>query len=251
LSNNVKKGTQEGKVWTRFEMGSLEAPPLGKEHKADFLSFQVGEKEGATFIPYEQDGDTYGRKREAEDILQEAHKRAAQIEQEAYEKGFSQGEKDGLELGEKKALKVIEGLENLLVEMGNLKQEIIREYEKEILGLIFAISEKIIHHQLEAHQEALKKTVFNAIYFAAEKNNMVLRVNPEDFEYVEKFRPEIFTRFNELRSIVMTSDASITRGGCLLETQYGDIDARIETQLEKIYQCLEGVFNQKQNNDIS
>jgi flagellar assembly protein FliH len=245
LSNNLKKGTREGKCWAKFEMGSLEAPPLCKEHKPDFISFQIGKNEEAMFIPYEQDGDTYKRKREAEDILQGAHKRATQIEQEAYEKGFSQGEKDGFELGEKKALKVIESIDNLLVELGNLKQEMIRGYEKEILELIFAISEKIIHHQLGIHHEAIKETIFNAICLAAEKSKMNLRVNPEDFEYVEKLRPEIFTRFNDLKSIVVTSDASITRGGCLLETQYGDIDARVETQLERIYQCLEGVFNQK------
>lgn len=245
MSNNLKKGAREERFWTKFEMGSLEDSPLPKEHKADFLSFQVGEKEETMFIPYEQDGDTYRRKREAEEILQGAHKRATQIEQEAYEKGFSQGEKDGLELGEKKALKVIESIENLLVELGNLKQEMIRGYEKEILELIFAISEKIIHHQLGTHNESLNETVFNAICLAAEKGEMILRVNPEDFEYVEKLRPEVFTRFNDLKSIVVTSDASITRGGCLLETQYGDIDARVETQLERIYQCLEGVFNQK------
>ena len=37
-------------------------------------------------------------------------------------------------------------------------------------------------------------------------------------------------------------DESITRGGCFLETPCGDVDARVETQLEKVYQCLEAVF---------
>jgi len=41
--------------------------------------------------------------------------------------------------------------------------------------------------------------------------------------------------------MIVTSDPSITRGGCFLETPYGDVDARVETQLEKIYQSLEGV----------
>jgi hypothetical protein len=39
----------------------------------------------------------------------------------------------------------------------------------------------------------------------------------------------------------VTSDPCISRGGCLLETPYGDVDATLETRLEKIYQAVEGV----------
>jgi flagellar assembly protein FliH len=45
--------------------------------------------------------------------------------------------------------------------------------------------------------------------------------------------------------MTVTSDPSITRGGCLLETPYGDVDARIETQFDMIHQSLESAYMER------
>ncbi|MBE9522668.1 MAG: hypothetical protein IME95_05705 [Proteobacteria bacterium] len=129
--------------------------------------------------------------------------------------------------------------------MNSLKQEIIGHYEKEILELVFAIAQKVVHHQIRSDDKAIEGTVLRALKLAAEKSEIVLRVNPEDFDYVEKLRPEFFAAVKELKALTVTSDPSITRGGCLLEGPYGDVDGRVETQLEKIHQCLEGIFAEK------
>jgi flagellar assembly protein FliH len=227
-------------------MESFGSPSVSrKEGKADFVSLQIGGKKVGAFIPLEQGGDSYRARKQADDILKELHENSALIEKEAYEKGFSQGEKDGLELGEKKALKVIETIENLFIELSRLKDEIARQHEREIIGLVFAIAKKIVHNRIESDQGIIREFVLKAVGLAAEKSEVTIRVNPEDFDFIEKLRPEFFTKFSELRSITVTSDSSITRGGCLLETPYGDADARIETQLERIYQSLQGAYNEK------
>jgi flagellar assembly protein FliH len=223
-------------------MESFESPSLsGETDKPDFISLQAGGEKKPDFIPLEHSGDNYKKRKEAEDIVKKAQEKGALLEREAYEKGFAQGEKDGLELGEKRGLKVVENIENFFIEMSNLKKEILKQYEKEILELIFAIAKKIIHHQITSDEKAVEDTVLEALRLAVEKSEITLRVNPEDFDYVERLRPDFFAKFEELKSIMVTSDPSITRGGCFLETAYGDLDARVETQLEKIYQSLEGV----------
>jgi flagellar biosynthesis/type III secretory pathway protein FliH len=45
-----------------------------------------------------------------------------------------------------------------------------------------------------------------------------------------------------VKSIVITSDPTIARGGCLLETPSGDVDASIETQLHSLYQSLKEAY---------
>ena len=175
--------------------------------------------------------------------MQEALKKAAYIEQEAYEKGFAQGEKDGLELGEKRAAKIAENIENILIELKRLKEEIPRKYEKEILSLIFAITKKIVHCEIASNETAIKETISDALNFAAEKSEIVLSVNPEDFEYVNKLRRQFFSEIKDLKSISINSDLSITRGGCFLETSHGEIDSTVETRLMKIYQNMEERFD--------
>ena len=73
---------------------------------------------------------------------------------------------------------------------------------------------------------------------AVEKSKIIFNVNPDDYDYVEKLRPKLFRDNKEIKSIVVTSDPAISRGGCLLETSRGNIDATIESKLEKIYQCF-------------
>ena len=240
MSNNFKKTAEGKEFWPKFEMDSLESSSLPMEKdKNDFACLQMARGEKAYFIPFEKNRNNNEKIKKVEDILQETREKVVLLEQEAYEKGFSQGEKDGLELGEKKAIKVIESIENLLIEISNIKREIIEQSESQILELIFTIAKKIIHHQAGSDEKAVRDTILKAIHLATEKSKVTLRVNPENFDYIEKLKPEILTKFKELKSIMVTSDPSITKGGCLLETPYGDVDASIETQLEKIYQCLD------------
>ncbi|GAF75273.1 unnamed protein product [marine sediment metagenome] len=241
MSDNSEKVAENGNSWTKLEMESFESPPLPKKKdKTNFVSLQIGGGETANFIPLEESGDNYKKRKEAEDILKQAQEKADLLEREAYEKGFAQGEKDGIELGEKKVLKVIENIENFFIEMSHLKKEILKQYEKGILDLIFAIAEKIVHRKIESDERIVKDIVLKAFELASEKSKIMLRVNPEDFDYIERLKPEFFSKFKDLKSIIVTSDPSITRGGCFLETPYGDLDATVETQLEKIYQSLEG-----------
>ena len=168
--------------------------------------------------------------------------RIAMIEEEAYEKGFAQGEKDGFEIGEQKGARAAEQIETVLTEIQHLKKDIVRRAEKELLGIIFQIAEKIVHTQLKDDTNAISDTILQAIHLAAEKSEITLRVNPDDYDLVEKLRPEIFKRIRELKTMTVTSDKSVTRGGCLLETARGNVDARIETQLKKISEAIEGAY---------
>ncbi len=240
MSNHSTEIAKIGQPWEKFEMESFGSHALtGKRNETDFIEIQTPDTEKADFIPLEKGGDNPEKRKEAENILQEAREKAALLEQEAYEKGFAQGEKDGLELGEKKAAKLIENIESILIELSRLAKEIPKQYEKEILDLIFVVAKKIIHREIASDKNAIRDTVLNALHFAVEKSKVILRVNPEDIDYIEKSRTQFFAEVNDLKSISITSDPSITRGGCFLETCYGDIDASVETRLEKVYQSLE------------
>jgi flagellar assembly protein FliH len=246
LYNNSTETAKTGQPWRKFELESLESHALsGKGNKTDFIQLETPDTEKDNFIPFEKGGNNPKKIKEAEDILQKAMEKAVYIEQEAYEKGFAQGEKDGLELGGKKAIKLIENIESILIELKQLKEEIPKQYEKEILDLIFVITKKIIYREIASDETALKDTILNALHFAVEKSKVILSVNPEDFNYVEKLRTQLFAEVKDLKSISISSDPSITRGGCFLETPHGDIDSTVETQLKKIYQSLEDAFDEK------
>jgi flagellar assembly protein FliH len=248
LYKNSENESEHIESWTNYHMKSFEDNEfIDKKDDYGFISLHAGELNRAEFVPVEGYPDRQIKRKQGKDETSDAQENVSLIEQDAYEKGFIQGEKDGFELGEKKANKVIENIEKLFDEMSSLKQEILKQHEKEILDLTFAIAEKIVHHLTKFDEGGVKEAVFNALNLAIEKSKIVLNVNPEDYDYIEELRPDLFKKYKELKSITVTSDPSITRGGCYLKTPYGDIDAGIETQLEKIYQCLQDTFNEKEN----
>jgi flagellar assembly protein FliH len=240
LSKNLKNTDGKEESWQKYEMKSFESYESQKRgDKKDFVFLETGSESKPKFYPLEAWENSGNKEKKSEDDLLGTKENIASIEQEAYEKGFVQGEKDGFELGEKKAVKILENIENLFNEMTNLKHDILKQHEKEILDLIFAVAEKIVHHAVRSDDTVIKSAIFDALKLAIEKSKVVFNVNPDDYDYVEKLRPELFNQNKELKSIVVTSNPAVTRGGCFLETPYGNIDATIESMLEKIYHSLQ------------
>jgi flagellar assembly protein FliH len=240
LSSNLRKITGKVESWLRYEMETFE--PFGaQENTADHNFISLGTKGGVTpeFIPLEALKNTDGNENDGDDPLKKTKENIERLEQEAYEKGFAQGEKDGFELGEKKAVKIIANIEKLFNEISGFKQDLIKENEKEILDLIFAVVEKIVHNEVRQNETAIKETIVDALDMAVEKSKIIFNVNPDDYDFVEKLRPDLFRQNNEIKSIIVTSDPAISRGGCFLETPRGNIDATIESKLEKIYQSFQ------------
>jgi len=242
-SNSKETGSHTGEIWPRFDVESqrFSSSPR-KEEQLDFVSFKRKGEEQEAFIPLEEPGSKQKIRKRVDEILAEAEKKTAFLEKEAYEKGFAQGEKDGRELGQKRIIKSVESIETLLIEISKLRNEILKQFEKEILELVFSIAQKIIHKKIEQDDKIIREVVLEAMHSVTEKSQITIKVNPEDFDTVETMKPEFFRTFKESKSIVVTPDPSVGRGGCLLETPYGDIDANVEARLDKIHQCLHRAF---------
>ena len=177
--------------------------------------------------------------------IEEVKKRASLIESEAYEKGFAQGEKDGFEMGSKKSEKIVDRIHGMLQDMLAYRHEFIKRYENEILHLICTVAGKVVRETIKVDNQVVREIILDAFKLAADRSEVTVRVNPEDVEYLKEIRPEFFDRIKELKSITIESDPSITRGGCFMETAFGKVDARIETQLEKIGNAVEQAFEEE------
>ena len=187
LSDTSEGTIDKGKSWTRFEMRPLTTIVSTEEKKEiSFISMNADKalELETDFIPFEEKGDIFKKREKAKEIiktaealLKESKEKVSFIEQSAYEKGFAQGEKDGIEFGEKKIKKIIENMENILHEFGNLRTTIIKHYENDILGLIFDIAEKITSLTIKSDKKVVKETVLKALHLAPEKCDVIVKVN--------------------------------------------------------------------------
>jgi flagellar assembly protein FliH len=181
---------------------------------------------------------------EAEDMSQELPKeedlkeRLANIEKEAYEKGFEQGRKDSLALEEKILEEKSKQLDVLLSALGNLKGEIFNQTEQELLKLSTRISRKLIGEEIKTGRGIIENTIRSALGFLVDTHHIRILLNPADMEDVKRLLPDIAAKAKGGR-FQLVEDHAIAAGGCILETGFGRINATIEDQMEELDKVIE------------
>ncbi len=182
-------------------------------------------------------------KKEAQRLLAESRKRAQEIESEAYEKGFSQGKKDGEEFGRKQFEAMTNRLKRLISTLQDQGSRIAEKYESQIINLCVLIASRVIKHEIETNPEVILSVVKEALSHVVEGTSLILHLNPIDAELIEeKFKDELTGPGKH--KININSDPKIERGGCLLETEFGLIDATTKTRLDAIVSSIDDILRQ-------
>ena len=176
-------------------------------------------------------------------VVKQAKDKALYIEQEAYEKGFAQGEKDGLELGQKRVDTIVQQIRNVLQEIESQRESLYRVYEGEMLQLAMSISRKILHHECRVNEGVITATLREVSKHIVDQRKIVIRLNPADFQFLQGHADKAVPVNKGGQGVDLLKDPSITRGGCVVETAFGGIDATMETQFDQIVSLLWDRFN--------
>jgi flagellar assembly protein FliH len=166
----------------------------------------------------------------------------AQVEKAAYENGFRQGEKAGMEIAEKKVEAIMLRYSDAIHELGRLKSRLYIEVERQVVKLAVEVARKIVHREIQADREIIQTLVKVALSHAAEKSAVTVHLHPVDYNYVLEHRGQL-EQGQEGREVVLLADKSIERGGCLVQTECGDIDARIEEEFRELERGFFGAMD--------
>jgi len=165
--------------------------------------------------------------------------RLLKIEREAYEKGLKKGEELGRQLGEEKVKGVLVRVGNILNELETIKQKIYKESEKALLELSVEIAEKIINAELKVNREVVIGVVKNAISRVVGRENIRIRVNPMDMEILQQERGTLINWAGS-KKMTLEGDHTIAPGGCLIDAEGNEVDARLDNQRKEIVRELRG-----------
>lgn len=165
-------------------------------------------------------------RKEAEDyaakIRTEAQSQARNLQIQAYQEGKE---------------KALQEIVHQLIEAREIREKIWRETEKDLLRLAVRLAEKIIGREIEKNQETIIEIVANAVQNARQQEKLTIRVNPRDLPLIEKQIDRI-TSGSKIKFIDLAADPRVSDGGCLVESEVGTIDARLETQLRVLERAL-------------
>lgn len=157
-----------------------------------------------------------------------------QIQKAAYNKGLEDGLNKGRILTLKEIGTELKILKGLIGGVEKLKDELYRKIEKDVVEISIMIAGKIIGDIAVEGRDVVVNIAKEAIKRASDREVLRIRVAPVDYETLNKKRSELLQCIDGIKSLIFEVDESVQPGGCLIETNQGDIDARIESQLKVI-----------------
>lgn len=227
-----------------FAVAPLQVPEVSDSgeplYGAGIHSFEIPElevpsvslPEPAAFAPTDASPDELLRHAEAEAarIIAQAEEHAAIIEQVASDKAVHRAKAE-IEAETAEQLGTMRGtLAASIAELGAVKERLNSDLERELVEFAVAIARKIVVREVTIDREIVLALVKVALAKLHTRVDAAVHLNPMDLPYVSQHLETLGYRGR----IELVEDTSITAGGVMIHTETGDVDARIESQLDEI-----------------
>ncbi len=175
---------------------------------------------------------------EAEKMIKEAELKVSEIEHEAYKKGYDAGREEGYKEGQAEVMRLIDRLGTVVSTAVDIRDEIIRSSEKLMTEMILMIARKVIKDEIVERREVVINNIKEAIRRVKDRDRIDIRVNFADLDMTTAHKDELIKMMESLKKVNIYEDSRVERGGCIIETDVGAIDARISTQLDAIEEAI-------------
>jgi flagellar assembly protein FliH len=135
-------------------------------------------------------------------------------------------------------------LAQALEEVTRLRGSLLQNSSNDMLRLVMSIVRQVLHAETSVNPQIIIETIDRALHMAVKADYYHIRVHPADLETVTEHKPLFLASINGLKNLSFQADPEIARGGCLLESEIGDVDATIDGQLDQIRRSLLATLEQ-------
>ena len=151
------------------------------------------------------------------------------LQQEAWKEGYASGYEEGSARGRLEAAELNQLLQSMHTALSNLDQEV----AEEIQALALEVARQVVRDTLKAQPESVIAVIREALT-QVPQTGATVRVNPADAELVRQYLGEQFGSTGHR----MREDDAVERGGCLVESEGGQIDAQITTRWRRVVENI-------------
>jgi len=173
-------------------------------------------------------------KNEAAQIIAEAQAERDKQKSDAQKEGFEQGHNEGYDKGVDEVNRLIERMHKILEAVMQRRDEILQDTESQIVELVILMARKVIKILSENQKNVIMANTLAALKKVRTRGEVTLRVNLEDVKLTTQHVEEFIQHVENVQGINVLEDSSVEKGGCIVETDFGSIDARISSQLTEL-----------------
>lgn len=179
---------------------------------------------------------------EAAALIEQARQQAEEIRQEAQVQGFAAGEASGQTEGLRLYREKIDALEALLRSLETQRADILRRHEADLLVLVKTMVDRLVHHEVSTNPLVIQVCLKKAMEFVVENSTVQVHINGEDFNRLKQASMENPRLIEGKNRLQLVEDSAVAVGGCLVKTDFGEIDATLESCRENLYAGVDRAF---------
>lgn len=173
----------------------------------------------------------------AKQMVEQATARVQEIEAQARARGHEEGVAAGRAVGHAELEEDVAALRALIAGARKQRKDVIETAEPELVRLAMAVAERVVYDHVAIDPSVVLENVRHALTRLVGREVVTLRVNPADADVLRKHR-EGTAASNDVEHLRIVEDQRVDRGGVVIETESGTIDAKISTQLREARRAL-------------
>ncbi|MDR0383623.1 MAG: flagellar assembly protein FliH [Spirochaetaceae bacterium] len=208
-----------------------DAKKTAAEADEKFKSYLNGKKEAAQA---EAESILSEARSQAEKIKADSEEKSAEAEKTAAANGFERGRKDGYESGMTEVRRLVARARIVMERLQDKRLEIIEQAEQEIIDIALLIARKVVKVISESQRQVVVENIKEALGKIKGKGKITVKVNTDDMETAGEYLDEFINLLEGSGDIRMLEDSSVDPGGCYIETDFGEVDARIAMQFAEL-----------------
>ena len=175
---------------------------------------------------------------EAEKLVLEARATKEEITNSAYKEGRDSGHEEGYKEGRAEAQRLIDRLHLMIEKIMDKRVQILSETEQQIVNLVLLMTRKIVKVISENQRNVVMTNIVQALRKVKGRGDVLIRVNMAELALTSEHSKEFLSAAENVKNITIVEDSSVEKGGCIIETDFGSIDARISSQLAELEQKI-------------
>jgi flagellar assembly protein FliH len=175
----------------------------------------------------------------AHSIIASAEAEAQRIYSEAQQQGYAEGYKAARAEAGAKMEPVIEAMAAAVEGLRELHVNSADAVERAAVVLAMEIAEKVVAGAIAVEPERVMDVVRGALRAIVERERLVIQVNPEDLTLVREGMDGLVGSLGGIEHVEVQEDRRVGRGGAIVRTTVGEIDAKVATKLDRAREAVE------------
>lgn len=170
--------------------------------------------------------------KQAEEEQNNIKLKTEEIAKNAYNEGFQKGLEDGLNKFREDSITSVKSLETLAATSFELKHNIVKSADMDIVELVIAIARKITSAKFD--ENMLKEITISAINQLKDKEEVTIIVNPQLVQNIINLSEEFKQEISQIKNIKIIEDSALSVDGTIVSTPLSRVDSRISSQIDEI-----------------